>query len=109
LKKLRFLALAIAGLTLSLSVNATMIQSDGVLTVSSKVFIDSHFEFTEENSWTLESENKTIFTAVTLAQIRSLDLSINDNSKELSAQSSVAKSLPIKHVEVGWQNSNTYK
>jgi hypothetical protein len=103
LKKLRFLAIAITGLLLSVSVSATMIQSDGISLVNSKVFIDSNFEFTEENSWTLESENKTIFTAVTLAQIRSLDLAINDNSAEPLTHNSVAKSLPIKHVEVGWR------
>lgn len=109
MKKLRFLALAITGLMLSISVSATMIQSNGVLQVSSKVFIDSNFDFTEENSWTLESENKTIFTAVALAQIRSLDSAINDNSAEHLTYNSVAKSLPIKHIEVGWQSLNTYK
>lgn len=105
MKKLRFLALAITGLLLSVSVSATMIQSDGVLAVNSKVFIDSNFEFTEEKSWALEgANNKTIFTAVTLAQIRSLDFNADDNSAEPSTYNSVAKSLPIERIEVGWRN-----
>lgn len=109
MKKLRFSALAIAGLLLSLSVSATMIQSDGILTVNSDVFIDSHFEFTEENQATLENENnETIFTAVTLAQIRSMDSDINENNTQALAHDSVAKLSPMKHFEVGWQKLSTY-
>ena len=110
MKKLKFLALAITSMLLSISVSATMIQSDGVLIVNSKVFIDSQFEFTEESKSTLESENnETIFTAVTLAQIRSMDSDTNDNSSESLTYNSVVKSLPMAHIEVGWQDLNTYK
>ena len=104
MKKLRFLALAITGLMLSLSVSATMIQSDGVLTVNSKVFSEGYLDFTEEKQSTLEmKENETIFTAVTLAQIRSLDLNADDNSAEPLTYNSVTKSLPIERIEIGWR------
>jgi len=97
------------GLLLSVPALASEVQSDG-LTLNSKAFIDSHFEFTEETQATLTliiTENTV--TAITLAQDRSMDSANNYNSNEvLTLDNSVAKLSPMKHFEVGWQTLSSY-
>jgi hypothetical protein len=102
-KKLRALAFVAIGL-LAMPALATEVQSDG-LTLNSHVFIDNHFEFTEENQspLTLIVIENTV-TAVTLAQNRTMSSAIDDNSTQvLTFDNSVAKSLPMKRHEVGWR------
>jgi len=90
---------------------AIEIQSAGL---NSSVFIDSHFEFTEVNvEFTGETQAPLILientiTAVTLAQIRTMD-SANDNiTSEFLAFDSVTEKLPSSKFEVGWQSPNSY-
>lgn len=91
------------GLLLSVPALAVEVQSDGS-TLNSKVFIDSHFEFTEVDQapLTLDIIENTV-TAVTLAQDRTMDPVNSDRTRILSFDS-VAKLTPVKKFEVGWQN-----
>ena len=93
---------------LSVSAIATPIKSDGNLTVNSKFFINSNIEFTEENQATLTAVNtEQNVNAVTLAQIRSLDLGQSEYNESIgiTMYESIAKIVPMLHVEVGWQYS----
>jgi len=103
LKTFRALAFVTIGLLLSVPSLASEVQSDG-LALNSSVFIDSHFEFTEENQSPLDLiVTETNFTVVTLAQDRTMNLVTNDNSTQILTLDSVAKLLPMKRHEVGWR------
>ena len=83
---------------------ALEVHGDGL---NSKVFIDSHFEFTEVDQapLTLDIIENTV-TAVTLAQIRSMDSANNDNNSEfLTLDNGVTKLSPSRKFEVGWRSN----
>jgi hypothetical protein len=101
--------LATIGLALAVSVSATPIQSDGTLTLTSNIIIDSQFD-----TQIKESQNTLSIShdALTVNAIETLDFrspkfkrsSINDNRVSIapSKTMNIIGSSSKRH-EVGWQ------
>ena len=107
-KALRTLAFVCVAL-LAMPAIASEVQGDGL---SHKIFIDSHFEFTEVPVDVIENQSpftliliENTVTAITLAQNRTTDSASSDNRTQtvLTLDNSVVKLSPSRKFEVGWQ------
>lgn len=101
--------LATIGLALAVSVSATPIQSDGTLTLTSNIIIDSQFDVQEKESHNTLSISHD---ALTVTAFKTLDFrrpkpklsSINDKPVSIASGETVSiTALSSKHHEVGWQ------